>query len=84
MGKIKTIKKTRRKCMVRGCKCLDTYNVSCLSEIGFSVIICKECVKSILEELERQEEKANSTSAKVEAKAEENKKKNSKKKKGEE
>lgn len=72
--------------MVRGCKCLDTYNVSCLSEIGFSIIICKECVKSILEELERSEEKADSILAKAEAKAkaEEMKKKNSKKKKGEE
>lgn len=73
MGKIKTIKKTRRKCMVRGCKCTETYNVSCLSEVGFSVIICKECVKSIFEKLQGQE-----------AKAEETKKKNIKKKKGEE
>lgn len=39
-------KKLKRKCMVRGCRCIDTYSISLTREHGGSVIICHSCLTS--------------------------------------
>lgn len=42
------VKKLKRKCSVRGCKCTDTFAISLTREIGGSVIICKSCLGKAL------------------------------------
>ncbi len=54
------VKKVKRKCMVRGCKNTDCYAVSHSSEVGNSIIICKECAAEIapaIAEFEKQNPK---------------------------
>ncbi|MCK9477988.1 MAG: hypothetical protein M0R40_00615 [Firmicutes bacterium] len=45
------IKKLKRRCMVRGCKSVDTYAISQTREAGNSVIVCKSCLESALKEM---------------------------------
>ena len=47
------VKKLKRKCSVRGCKNIETYAISKTREMGNSVIICKECLKSGYEATEK-------------------------------
>lgn len=42
------IRKVRRKCNVRGCKCIDSFVISRASEFGNTIIICKSCLKDAL------------------------------------
>lgn len=42
------VKRLKRKCGVRGCKCTDTYAISMTREVGNSVIICKSCLGKAL------------------------------------
>ena len=42
------IKKLKRKCSVRGCRCTDTFAISLTREIGNTVIICKSCLGKAL------------------------------------
>jgi hypothetical protein len=41
-------KKLKRKCMVRGCRNLDTYAISRTREHGNSVIICLDCLNEAI------------------------------------
>jgi hypothetical protein len=41
-------KRLKRKCMVRGCKNVDTYSISHTREGGNSVIICLDCLSKAL------------------------------------
>ena len=49
------VKKLRRKCSVKGCRCTDTYNVSVSSEPGGSVIICRKCAEAAAKAIEKYE-----------------------------
>lgn len=42
------VRKLKRKCSVRGCKCTDTYAISLTREVGNTVIICKSCLGKAL------------------------------------
>lgn len=42
------VKKLKRKCGVRGCKCLETYTISRVGETGNSVIACRSCLADAL------------------------------------
>jgi hypothetical protein len=42
------VKKLKRKCSVRGCKCTDTFAISLTREVGNTVIICKSCLGKAL------------------------------------
>lgn len=42
------IRQVRRKCGVRGCKCVESYAISRTREPGNSVIICIECLEAAL------------------------------------
>ena len=46
------IKKIKRRCDVKGCKNTDTFCISRSSEIGNSVIICKNCLTEALNAVE--------------------------------
>ena len=46
------VKKLKRKCSVRGCKCTDTYAISLTREIGNSVIVCKSCLEKAVKAVE--------------------------------
>lgn len=46
------IKKIKRRCDVKGCKNTDTFCISRSSEIGNSVIICKNCLTEALDAVE--------------------------------
>lgn len=48
------VKKIKRKCGVRGCKCTDTYAISKSREMGNSIIACKECLMDALATIEEQ------------------------------
>jgi hypothetical protein len=50
------VKKLKRKCGVRGCKCTDTYSISKSREMGNSIIACKECLVEALATIEDIEE----------------------------
>ena len=39
-------KRIKKKCMIRGCKCLDSYAISKGNEFG-GVVLCMECMKEI-------------------------------------
>ena len=49
------VRKIRRKCEVRRCSNRDTYSISRSSEPGNTVIICKDCLKEALAEIEKLE-----------------------------
>ena len=49
------VKKIKRICDVRKCKNKETYAISRTREAGNSVIICKDCLKEALAEIERLE-----------------------------
>lgn len=38
------IKRIRRKCGVRGCRSLDTYNIALTPDGGQTVIMCRSCI----------------------------------------
>ena len=42
------IRQVRRKCGVRGCKCVESYAISRTREPGNSVIICEGCLNAAL------------------------------------
>ena len=42
-------KKLKRRCSVRGCKNTVSYNISRSRELGYSVIICEDCLKDAVE-----------------------------------
>jgi hypothetical protein len=48
------VKKIKRKCDVRGCKCTETYSISKSREMGNSIIACKECLMDALAQIEEQ------------------------------
>ena len=48
------IKKIKRKCGVRGCKCTESYAISKTREMGNSIIACKECLMEALNTIEEQ------------------------------
>lgn len=39
------VKRVKRKCSVRGCKCTEAYAISLVGEVGNTVIICKSCLE---------------------------------------
>lgn len=47
------VKKLKRKCGVRGCKCLETYTISRVGETGNSVIACRNCLADALEAIDK-------------------------------
>ena len=42
------VRKVKRKCGVRGCKCTESYAISLTREAGNTVIICKSCLGKAL------------------------------------
>lgn len=42
------VKRVKRKCNVRGCKCTDCFAISRTREVGNTVIICKSCLSDAL------------------------------------
>ena len=46
------VKKLRRKCGVKGCKCTDSYVISRSRDCGYSVIMCKSCLVEALEAID--------------------------------
>ena len=46
------VKKIKRKCGVRGCKCTETYAISRSREMGNSIIACKDCLMEALAQIE--------------------------------
>ncbi len=42
------VKKVKRKCNVRGCRCTDSFAISLSREVGNTVIICKSCLGKAL------------------------------------
>lgn len=51
------IKRIKRICDVRGCRCMDSYAISLSREVGNSVIICRSCVEKALEAMQNAPEK---------------------------
>lgn len=45
-------KRVKRKCGVRGCKCLDSFAISRTREGGNSIIACKDCLVEALKAVE--------------------------------
>ena len=48
------IRKLRRKCEVRKCNNKDTFAISRSREAGNTIIVCRECLKEALAEIEKQ------------------------------
>ena len=48
------IRKLRRKCEVRKCNNKDTFAISRSREAGNTIIVCRECLKDALAEIEKQ------------------------------
>lgn len=46
------IRRLKRKCSVRGCKCTDTVSISHTREPGNTVIICASCLKTAAAEVD--------------------------------
>ena len=46
------IRKVHRKCGVRGCRNTDAFAISRAREIGNTVIICRDCLKDALSEID--------------------------------
>lgn len=46
------VKKIKRICDVRGCRNMVAYNISANRQIGNSVIICEDCLRSALKAVE--------------------------------
>lgn len=46
------VKKIKRKCGVRGCKCTETYAISRSREMGNSIIVCESCLVEALAEID--------------------------------
>lgn len=42
-------RKVKRKCSVRGCKCIDSYAISLTRESGNTIIACKKCLNEAIE-----------------------------------
>lgn len=42
------LRQVKRKCSVRGCKCIDCFAISRTREVGNTVIICKSCLEKAL------------------------------------
>lgn len=51
------IKKLKRICDVRGCRCTESYAISLSREVGNSVIICRSCAEKALEAMRNAPEK---------------------------
>ncbi len=49
------VRKIRRKCMVQGCRNINTYALTASREFGHSVIICADCAKAAVEAIEMKE-----------------------------
>ena len=54
-------KKLKRRCGVRGCKNTVSYNISRSRELGYSVIICEDCLKDAVEAIKAQPKKEQPT-----------------------
>ena len=50
------VRKVRRKCGMRGCKCTDSYALSLTSEMGNSIIVCKSCLEKAHDAIENYKE----------------------------
>ena len=48
------VKKIKRRCMVSGCKNINSYTVTRRNEFGNSIHICEDCIRDILGEAEKQ------------------------------
>lgn len=46
------IRRVKRKCGIRGCKNTDCFAISRAREIGYTVIMCRDCLKEALEAVE--------------------------------
>jgi len=46
------VRRVKRKCGVRGCKHTDSYAISLTSEVGNTVIACKECLLKAFKAIE--------------------------------
>lgn len=46
------VKKVKKKCMVKGCKCTDCFSLTAGHEFGNTVIICLDCLKAAAAEAE--------------------------------
>lgn len=46
------VKKVKKKCMVKGCKCTDCFSLTTGREFGNTVIICLDCLKAAAAEAE--------------------------------
>ena len=50
------IRKVRRKCSVRGCRCTESYALSLSNEFGNSIIACKKCILEAAEAVKNYKE----------------------------
>lgn len=50
------IRKVRRKCSVRGCRCTESYSLSLSNEMGNSIIVCKKCILEAAEAVKNYKE----------------------------
>ncbi len=67
------VRKVRRKCNVRGCRCIDSYAISWTKEAGNTIIACKKCLEEAVKEINALPEGARSNLVPVsQPKAEEN------------
>lgn len=48
------VKKIKRRCMVSGCRNINSYTVTRRNEFGNSIHICEDCIRDILGEAENQ------------------------------
>ena len=46
------VKKIKRKCGVRGCRCTESYAISRSREMGNSIIACESCLVEALAEID--------------------------------
>lgn len=50
------IRKVRRKCSVRGCRCTESYSLSLSNEMGNSILVCKKCILEAAEAVKNYKE----------------------------
>ncbi len=50
------IRKVKRKCGMRGCKCTESYALSLTNEMGNSIIACKSCLVEAAKAVENYKE----------------------------
>lgn len=48
-------RKVKRQCSVRGCRNMNCYHIAKTREVGYSVIICPDCLKDAIKSIEETE-----------------------------